>query len=438
MIESTELLVLEALQKENSLKTVNNYGETLLHIAASNGCGKIVEEILKKSCFEIDHKNVFGWTPLTQAIRNGKIDCVKILIDNGANVNHVTYLGMSAIGLATAIGSEMFEIIYKASPSALGIAAQDEVCPLSITAMKNDKDLFFRLLELGLDISKANILAHCVIKSSRIQEISSLAKLPEDVESFWNDCSDNIEISEEIDSNNNNRQINKMGKHLPKIFIEDTDAKLVDQVNNETSEHKGGIFFDKTNECNPISPTLTYNFDGAYPPSPRTIFPDGGKFFENPTEKKMELITDFQNGDCGIKRCKNIRPPDLVLTHEDQLDFNNSLSFVPEYSPTKSPLVPPEIEDEDAVFGDITPTQAQEKTPPAAFIFNPKDAPMSFFLHSYGLGRFIPIFLEQEVDVELFLTLNNEDLKEIGVESENERRIILSVIDEINDTESDK
>lgn len=96
-------------------------------------------------------------------------------------------------------------------------------------------------------------------------------------------------------------------------------------------------------------------------------------------------------------RCQNIRPPDLVLNREEQLDFNNSLSFVPEYSPTKSPLVPPEIEDEDAVFGDITPTQAQEKTPPAAFIFNPKDAPMSFFLHSYGLGRFISIFLEQEV-----------------------------------------
>lgn len=151
----------------------------------------------------------------------------------------------------------------------------------------------------------ADTLAHCVIKSSRIQEISSLAKLSEDVESFWNDCSDNIEISEEIDDNNNNssRQINEIGKHLPKIFIEDTDAKLVDQVNNETFEHKGGIFFDRTNDCNPISPTLTYNFDGAYPPSPKSSFPDSEKIIvENRSEKEMELVTDFQNSDCGLKR----------------------------------------------------------------------------------------------------------------------------------------
>lgn len=95
------------------------------------------------------------------------------------------------------------------------------------------------------------------------------------------------------------------------------------------------------------------------------------------------------------------------------MDFNNTLSFTPEYSPTKSPLVPPEIEDEDAVFGEITPTQTNEKTPPACFIFNPKDAPMSFFLHSYGLSRFIPIFLEQEVKKTFFLFTSSPPFQKI-------------------------
>ena len=63
---------------------------------------------------------------------------------------------MSAIGLATAVGKEMFEVVYKACPSALELTYRDEVCPLSITAMKNDKDMFFRLLELGFDLSKAS------------------------------------------------------------------------------------------------------------------------------------------------------------------------------------------------------------------------------------------------------------------------------------------
>ena len=78
---------------EVSLKTVNNYGENLLHVVAANGCSRIVKEILEKEICDINRKNVFGWTPLMQAIRNGKIDCVKILLANGANITEATYLG---------------------------------------------------------------------------------------------------------------------------------------------------------------------------------------------------------------------------------------------------------------------------------------------------------------------------------------------------------
>ena len=63
---------------------------------------------------------------------------------------------MSTIGLATAVGKEMFETVYKFYPSALEMATLDEVCPLGIASMNNDKDLFFRLLELGSDPSKSS------------------------------------------------------------------------------------------------------------------------------------------------------------------------------------------------------------------------------------------------------------------------------------------
>ena len=77
-----------------SLNTVNNYGENLLHIGAANGCSRIIREILKreKIC-SLDRRNLFGWTPLMQAIRNGKIDCVKILLANGASAAESNYLG---------------------------------------------------------------------------------------------------------------------------------------------------------------------------------------------------------------------------------------------------------------------------------------------------------------------------------------------------------
>ena len=100
-------------------------------------------------------------------------------------------------------------------------------------------------------------------------------------------------------------------------------------------------------------------------------------------------------------RCQDIRPPDLEFDFESN-DLNNTLSFIPEYSPTKSPNVPPQIEDENAVFGESTPTPPHGSAPPRAFILTPRDAPIAFLLHSYGLSHNIATFLEQEVRMLIF------------------------------------
>jgi hypothetical protein len=63
---------------------------------------------------------------------------------------------MSLFGLAAAISKEMFETVYNACPDALVNAANDDINPLCIAAMKNDKQLFFRLLELGIPLSTAS------------------------------------------------------------------------------------------------------------------------------------------------------------------------------------------------------------------------------------------------------------------------------------------
>jgi len=57
-----------------------------------------VKEILDKEENRrvIDRKNKFGWTPLMQAIRNGNIETVKLLLEKNANVNQMTYLGKQA------------------------------------------------------------------------------------------------------------------------------------------------------------------------------------------------------------------------------------------------------------------------------------------------------------------------------------------------------
>lgn len=64
--------------------------------------------------------------------------------------------GMSALGLAAAISKEMFETVYNACPDALANTVNDDITPLCVAAMKNDKELFLRLLELGMPSSTAS------------------------------------------------------------------------------------------------------------------------------------------------------------------------------------------------------------------------------------------------------------------------------------------
>lgn len=98
------------------MNTVNSYDENLLHVSATNGCYEIVKTILEQeeSRRAVDRKNKFGWTPLMQAIRNGDIDTVKLLLENKSNVDDSTYLGKRCKGCRArfAIGRKILSARY--------------------------------------------------------------------------------------------------------------------------------------------------------------------------------------------------------------------------------------------------------------------------------------------------------------------------------------
>lgn len=56
---------------------------------------------------------------------------------------------MSVLGLAAAINEEMFETVYNARPEALMNTINDDITPLCVAAMKNDKELFLKILKLN-------------------------------------------------------------------------------------------------------------------------------------------------------------------------------------------------------------------------------------------------------------------------------------------------
>ncbi|XP_076751044.1 uncharacterized protein LOC143423539 [Xylocopa sonorina] len=435
VIKSVQIEVIKALRsKEYSLNTVNSFGENLLHISAANGCLDIIKEILQKpdACRLIDKKNKFGWTPLMLAIRNRHIETVKYLLGKNANVNESTYLGMSVIGLAAAINKDMFEIVHKACPSASLNSMNDNITPLCIAAMKNDKNLFFHLIELGFDISKNNDYTDIMIKQSIVPEIKNLAKHL-DIEDYWNDNSDNIlvetdKLESNIDDCNNNFVTN---------FQNFLKPCTLDLTTNQLNAAQHSL----------ISPTLSCAFNEILPTSPNIYFTQNENInkidfnITHDAEKKRviqnqtKLVTYPKNQNSSaqqpLQRLQSIRPPDLniqsVEEEEEEENLNTTIGYVPDFSPLRSPNVPSHINDEN-VFGDSTPTPPRYKTPPKGMILNSEEMKLFVLLKSFGLSQHTAIFLEQEVDFDLFMTLTNQDLIEIGIENEADRKALLNVI----------
>ncbi|XP_070198699.1 ankyrin repeat and SAM domain-containing protein 6-like isoform X2 [Littorina saxatilis] len=82
-----------------------------------------------------------------------------------------------------------------------------------------------------------------------------------------------------------------------------------------------------------------------------------------------------------------------------------------------------------------TPGKSGEDVLPTLSSLREKDSgddELSNILKKLSLEKYNPIFEEQEVDMEAFLTLTDEDLKELGIPNVDSRRQILKAIRELN------
>ncbi|GAB1603336.1 ankyrin repeat and SAM domain-containing protein 6-like [Argonauta hians] len=78
-----------------------------------------------------------------------------------------------------------------------------------------------------------------------------------------------------------------------------------------------------------------------------------------------------------------------------------------------------------------TPGKAEEELFSADKKHNGSEDELSGILKKLSLERYHPIFEEQEVDMEAFLTLTDRDLKELGISHNESRRQILAAITEL-------
>lgn len=83
----------ESIKKTSKFTT----GSTDAHEAAKNGQIEELHEHIKRQKDVVHAKDENGWTPLHEGARGGHEDVIKLLVENGANVNETTSNGASVL-----------------------------------------------------------------------------------------------------------------------------------------------------------------------------------------------------------------------------------------------------------------------------------------------------------------------------------------------------
>ena len=159
------------------LRTCDNRKQSLMHSEARSGSVACVVELVKRG-LDVDLRDHWHRPPLSWAIINGHVQCVKVLLENGANASgpplpltklhkstHVKFLSplhfaIRFVDASTAL--EMVELLlnFKANTSRLdddGDAPIHTAAQLMTSDRSKERETVFRLLVAhGADPTKAN------------------------------------------------------------------------------------------------------------------------------------------------------------------------------------------------------------------------------------------------------------------------------------------
>ncbi|GMI66471.1 tetratricopeptide repeat 10 [Hibiscus trionum] len=137
-----------------NLNTMNNEGLTALHFAAGIGPKKLLELLISRGA-EVDANPAAG-TPLLRAVAGGKSDSVKILLENNANPNILSYDYSCPLALAISkVSMECVKLLLKAGADP-NISVEG-FSPLGLATSVWDAEIVKCLLNAGADPNVPNL-----------------------------------------------------------------------------------------------------------------------------------------------------------------------------------------------------------------------------------------------------------------------------------------
>ncbi|XP_076068299.1 ankyrin repeat and SAM domain-containing protein 6-like [Oratosquilla oratoria] len=395
--------------------TTTSDGATPLMVAAMMGHRDVAQLLLQYGTHidAQDHKN--GWTALMQAIYHRQTDMAKFLIHCGAEINIATPKGYTAGDFA----GEMLDV------DILKLLMEEDVVHLQ------QKEIISSACHTEVP-SKHSLKQWWNRVSNRFHKVKYKKGYngpPDDLETL-----DVVTPMEPIpyepifphetrlppimDFNGGGSQVREtMMSMLPPHISPNggrpgqstrtmpPGRKIVPSDHTEPPRHTSTTKILKNNQGS-----------GSSSPSSSFNMPSLQSSYES---KCMECIPQLSRGE--IKNCSTLEQDLLVLSMDSYASNSSSLKMSSSSKSSHTTVtLTPAIQDKC----DTDPLQLQ--TPELNLSL--RSCELTQVLHRLNLQEYLELFHAQDVDLEAFLELSNDDLHDLGIDATNSREIILKAI----------
>uniref|UniRef100_A0A8B9J6E1 Ankyrin repeat and sterile alpha motif domain containing 6 n=1 Tax=Astyanax mexicanus TaxID=7994 RepID=A0A8B9J6E1_ASTMX len=410
-------LVKEILEEDPSqVNLANADGASPLMIAAVSGQQEVVQLLVEKNADVDKQDGVHGWTALMQATYHGNKDVVKYLLNQGADVNLRAKNGYTAFDLVMLLNDPDTELVRL----------------LASVCMTVDKD---KSKHRSKRLTKKRLSA-------------SVPEPPDDkggLKSWWNRMSNRFRKLKLTHTLRHGLSPNRLAP-----FPDDPEVPLdatmraecrTDANSSETSSTvappAGATANDITVLRNgaPLTRLPNDKLKAVIPPflPPSNFEPwnsdrsrtmkEGGK-----TNEQSRLPMHQRPSKANFNSSGN---SDIVDLKKRPQSGNSSTSKSTSSTVTPCPSPTPKPPTGDTFSSASSQPRSKSSGGSSSGTITDEDE-LSGILRKLSLEKYQPIFEEQEVDMEAFLTLTDGDLKELGIKTDGPRQQILAAISELN------
>uniref|UniRef100_A0A3B3WC81 SAM domain-containing protein n=1 Tax=Poecilia mexicana TaxID=48701 RepID=A0A3B3WC81_9TELE len=458
-------LVKDILEEDPAqVNSSNQDGASPLMMAAVSGQLEVVQLMVEKKADIDKQDSVHGWTALMQATYHGNKDIVKYLLSQGADVNLRAKNGYTAFDLVMLLNDPDTELVRL----------------LASVCMQVDKD-------------KSKHRGRALISRSKSrQSLNNIPVPPDDkggLKSWWSRMSNRFRRLKLTHTLRHGLSTNRLAPfpdeaETPLDATMRADAKAA-AVPNGTAAHLGKMsFYLSAGHCRTSSEkddSLITTMFPSIPKGPSSSSPSNSGHYHSPHS------SGGSNGVAGINRdshnrsggsadsvlsqiaAQRKRAAGLIEVKTQTAEKHHSPAPLPASVPVSLPDIPsnPSLvkmelkkrsqSGNSSTSKSTSPTLTPSPSPTPKIPAGPGDSlssasshprskssggsssgtitdedELSSILKKLSLEKYQPIFEEQEVDMEAFLTLTDGDLKELGIKTDGPRQQILAAISELN------